>query len=112
MNWIPLQSDEDLAQIVEKSKETPQVIFKHSTRCSISSMVKNRLEKGEQPQNIDFHYLDLIQYRTLSNKIASDFHIHHESPQVITLINGEPVFNESHSAIHMEDIVESTVTAH
>jgi len=109
MDWIPLQSEDQLQEIIEKSENRPQVIFKHSTRCSISSMVRNRLEKSDQPDNIDFYYLDLIKYRGLSNQIAEKFKIHHESPQVIVLKDGQPVYNEDHSAIHMEDIIENAI---
>lgn len=106
MNWLPLESGSQLQELIKNSSEKPQVIFKHSTRCSVSSMAKNRLEKSAQPADIDFHYLDLIRYRSLSNQIADEFHIRHESPQVIVVKNGEPVYNESHSAIFMDDIVQ------
>lgn len=107
MNWNILSTEEELTAVLEKSFTRPQVIFKHSTRCSISSMVKSRLEKEEAPAHIDFHYLDLIAFRSLSNKIAEDLQVHHESPQVILLQNGEPSFDESHMAIRMNDIVEA-----
>ncbi len=107
MNWIPLESEAGLQSLVEKSNEKPQVIFKHSTRCSISSMAKNRLEKSEEPENIDFHFLDLIKFRSLSNQIADDFGIKHESPQVILIQNAKPVYHTSHSAIFMDEIVEN-----
>lgn len=108
MNWISLTEEQQLAQIKELSKQKPQVIFKHSTRCSISSMAKNRLEKGEAPGNADFYYLDLIQYRHLSNKIAEDFSVYHESPQVLLIKNGDCVYEESHSGINMDDIIEQS----
>lgn len=104
MNWIPLQSEAQLKEIISSSSTRPQVIFKHSTRCSVSAMAKNRLEKSTEPENADFHFLDLIRYRTLSNQIADDLHVRHESPQVIILKDGRPVYNESHSAIYMDEI--------
>lgn len=108
MNWINLQTEEQLNELIQKSSEKPQLIFKHSTRCPVSSMAKNRLEKKEQPQNIDFYYLDLIKYRPLSNKIAEEFDVNHESPQVLLIENGSCKYNESHSGITMEDIVAAT----
>ncbi len=84
MNWISLTSSQQLEAIKQKSQEQPQVIFKHSTRCSISSMVKNRLDRGTQPQGADFYFLDLIRYRDISDKISEDFNVYHESPQVMT----------------------------
>lgn len=106
MNWIFLTSEEQLGQIIEKSATVPQVIFKHSTRCSISSMVLDRLERSKAPEAVDFYYLDLIAHRGLSNKIAEMFHVHHESPQVLLVKNGECTYDESHMGIRMDEVVE------
>ena len=106
MNWILLTSAEQLSDIKEKSKQRPQLIFKHSTRCSISSVAKSRLEKAAPPANIDFYYLDLISMRNLSNTVAETFGVHHESPQVLLVSNGECVYDESHMGISMRDIVD------
>jgi bacillithiol system protein YtxJ len=106
MNWISLTTEEQLSDIKEKSKQRPQVIFKHSTRCSISSVAKSRLDKGAPPTNIDFYYLDLISYRTLSNAVAETFGVYHESPQILLISNAECVYDESHMAIRLDDIVD------
>lgn len=106
MNWHPLTEETQLDTIVEESKSHPVAIFKHSTRCSISSMAKNRLEREQAPQGIKFYYLDLITYRAISNKIAEMFKVHHESPQVLLIKDGDCVFEESHNGINMEEIAE------
>jgi len=106
MNWIPLENTDELEALLTRSNHRPQVIFKHSTRCSVSSMIKNRLERSEAPPEIDFHYLNLIRFRALSNEIATKFDVHHESPQVLLIENGECIYAEDHSAIHMEEIKE------
>ncbi len=106
MNWIALTDEAQLEAIKQESEKQPVAIFKHSTRCSISSMAKMRLERAETPQNISFYYLDLIRYRNLSNKIADLFKVHHESPQVLLIKNGECVYDESHNGIDMQDIAD------
>lgn len=106
MNWIPLTEESQLDEIREKSFLRPQVIFKHSTRCNISSIAMSRLQKEDQPDGMDFYYLDLLKYRSISNKIASDFQVHHESPQIILIKNGEVVYDESHLSIDMDEIRE------
>ena len=106
MNWIDLNNVKQLADIKELSKTRPQVIFKHSTRCSISSMAKSRLERNMQPDTGDFYFLDLIKYRPLSDQIAEDFSVHHESPQILLIKNTECVYEESHSGIQMDEISE------
>jgi len=106
MNWLDLTNEQQLETIVEQSKTQPVVIFKHSTRCSISSMAKNRIERETPPENVVFYYLDLIRYRSISNKIADDFHVPHESPQVLLIKNGECIYEESHNGISMDEIAE------
>lgn len=106
MNWIQLTTTSQLTDIKEQSKNKPQLIFKHSSRCSISSVAKNRLERSTTPQNVDFYFLDLIRNRDISGKIAEDFSVFHESPQVLLIKNGACVYDESHSGINMDDIEE------
>jgi bacillithiol system protein YtxJ len=104
MDWKILNSAGQLDEIVKASFERPQVIFKHSTRCSISSVAKNRLEKSGKPENMDFYYLDLINYREISNAVADRFKVYHESPQVLVIKDGECVYDESHMSISMDEI--------
>ena len=106
MNWKEFVDESGLEAIKKLSVEKPQVIFKHSTRCSISSMAKSRLERSIEPDGIDFNYLDLIANRSISNKIATDFDVEHASPQILIIKNGECVYDESHSAINMAEIME------
>jgi bacillithiol system protein YtxJ len=106
MNWNILTDENQLQNLIVQSEKTPQVIFKHSTRCNVSSVALNRLEKGEQTATADFYFLDLIKYRSLSNKIAEVFQEHHESPQVLLIKNGECVYTESHIGISMNELME------
>jgi bacillithiol system protein YtxJ len=107
MSWIALTSEAQLDEIVKKSAEKPQVIFKHSTRCSISSVAQQRLQKAKLPEDIDFYYLDLLSYRAISNQIADKFKVHHESPQVLVIKDGKCIYDESHLAISIDEIVEN-----
>ncbi len=106
MNWKNLSDAEGLEEIKRKSAHTPQVIFKHSTRCSISSMAKSRLERIAPPKEIDFNFLDLISHRDISAKVADEFNVEHESPQILLIKNGECVYDESHTGISMDEIIE------
>lgn len=106
MHWIHLTDEGQIKQIVSKSQLTPQVIFKHSTRCSISSTALSRLQRSTQPKDVDFYFLDLLAHRDLSNKIAQLFNVHHESPQVLVIRDGECTFDESHLGISMDEIAE------
>ncbi len=111
MEWIPLTDEAQLQEIISTSHTRPQVIFKHSTRCSISSVAMQRLKRGMVPGEFDFYYLDLITYRRLSNKVADTFDVTHESPQILIIRNGTCVYDESHMSISADEIIENLGTA-
>jgi bacillithiol system protein YtxJ len=106
MEWQNLTELSQLGTIKNKSFERPQVIFKHSTTCSISKMAFSRFDKAEAPEGVDFYYLDLLQYRPISNAIAEQFEVFHESPQVLLIKNGACTYDESHYGIMMDELVE------
>ena len=111
MHWIHLTDEEQLKGIISKSQNRPQVIFKHSTRCSISAVALQRLQKVDQPADIDFYFLDLLANRPLSAKISEVFKVQHESPQVLVVKDGECIYDESHLSISMNEIIESAHAA-
>jgi bacillithiol system protein YtxJ len=106
MNWLPLNAENQLELIRDASFSKPQVIFKHSTTCSISKMALSRFEREQAPATIDFYYLDLLNHRSISAAVAEIFQVHHESPQVLLIKNGACVYNESHYGIMMDELIE------
>ncbi|HTE00329.1 MAG TPA: bacillithiol system redox-active protein YtxJ [Mucilaginibacter sp.] len=103
MNWILLESAEQLNGI--KQQQGYSLIFKHSTRCSISLMAKRRFEmdKDHLPDNVPLYFLDLIKYRDISNQIVEDFQVHHQSPQLLLIKDGECILDQSHGGISIEE---------
>ncbi len=114
IKWIPLNKETQVADIIRESHQVPCLIFKHSTRCSISETAKNRLERqwGFADNVLQPYYLDLLNYRAISNQVAEVFEIHHESPQVLLIVNGECIFDDSHQAISVAEIKEALDTAY
>lgn len=106
MNWTELTNEAELNTLIEESKTQPVVIYKHSTRCHISAMAMNRLEREQAPDNIKFYYLDVIARRPVSNKVAELFHVQHESPQLLLIQDGECTYEESHNGIRMDELAE------
>ncbi|MEM7101868.1 MAG: bacillithiol system redox-active protein YtxJ [Bacteroidota bacterium] len=104
--WKTLDSEEQLKAIIKQSFEKPVAIFKHSTRCSISTMAMNRIDRSwDIPQDVvDLYYLDLIAYRPVSNKIAQLLEVQHESPQIILVKDGKAIYHTSHSDISTEGV--------
>ena len=105
MGWISLESLGQLDEI--KNQRGFSIIFKHSTRCSISMMVKKRFELDwdKLPEDLNIYFLDLIQNRELSNAIASNFMVPHESPQLLLIENGECVLDLSHGEVSVDEVM-------
>lgn len=100
VNWTELTDVIQLTEVQAISIEKPVVIFKHSTRCSISRMALKQFEREYDLEGVvDAYFLDLIAHRDISNEIALRFNVHHESPQLILIKNGQAVYNVSHSDI-------------
>jgi bacillithiol system protein YtxJ len=107
LNWKILNSDQQVQQILDLSHSKPVAIFKHSTRCSISIMAKDRLErawKEEDNELVDIYYLDLISFRSISNLVSELSKVHHESPQLILFKNGAAIYDASHQEINLDDL--------
>lgn len=104
--WKALTTLRQLDEIIERSSIKPQVIFKHSTRCGISKMVKKQFESNFNLSEdaLDLYYLDLLSYRDISNEIQNTFKVQHESPQLILVNNQQVVANASHGRINDMDL--------
>lgn len=87
----------------------PVAIFKHSTRCNISLMARNRLETKWDigSTELPVYYLDLLQYRDISNQVASIYGVQHESPQLLLILNGKCIYNASHSGVSVEGLKQA-----
>ncbi|MBI3220248.1 MAG: bacillithiol system redox-active protein YtxJ [Bacteroidetes bacterium] len=106
MNWIPLTQVDQISDIIQSSKQKPVLVFKHSTTCSISNTSLNRLERNWKPEDmpVDAYYLDLLSYRAISNQIADQFQVEHQSPQVLIIQNGQSIYNASHFDIDYTEL--------
>lgn len=106
MKWHEIQSVNDVETIIDRSRVLPCLILKHSTRCSISSMAKSRLEMSWDfdENQVEAYYLDLIRYREVSNFIADEFGIDHESPQALLIEQGKCTHHASHLNIRVADL--------
>ena len=107
MDWSFLNSIEDWQAALGHSQEQPIVVFKHSTRCSVSFMARKRFEAewNENEQVARPYFLDLIAHRDVSNRIAEDTGVRHESPQMILIDKGKVLYHASHYAIDPEALI-------
>lgn len=108
MNWEKIVNVGQLEDLKKQSEEKPVLIFKHSNRCSISSMAFDRLKrnwKDSDFEKVSPYFLDLINYRDISNQIAQEFGVYHQSPQIILIKNGKAVYDNSHMGISYGEIM-------
>jgi len=106
MTWNILSDTIQIQEIIESSKLKPQLFFKHSTRCSISTMALSRFEKSGILSNelVVCWYLDLIAYRHISTEIEKLTQVIHQSPQAILVNNGQVIYTASHGMIDSAEI--------
>lgn len=110
MDWLELTNINQLIQIDDLSEKNKVLIFKHSTRCSISDAALGRIErnwKDELSEVISVFYLDLIKYREVSNAIEKHYGVIHQSPQALIIKNGKCIFSQTHSSIRLEELLEA-----
>jgi bacillithiol system protein YtxJ len=106
INWEMLTEMSQLDEIREESKTIPILILKHSTRCSVSLMAKNSLDRSWdiEEDKIKTYYLDLLKFRPISNQIVEDFNVHHQSPQILLIKNEICEYTATHSDIDARTI--------
>ncbi len=98
--WISIKSVEQLNTILRNVGEKPILLFKHSTRCSISSMALTGFERnwsGEVP--CELYFIDLLKHRDVSNETAELTGVLHQSPQCIVIKGSEIIYEATHSGI-------------
>ncbi|WP_396147725.1 bacillithiol system redox-active protein YtxJ [Flavobacterium sp.] len=100
IGWRLLTDLGQLNEIVDLSNEKAVLIFKHSTRCSISRFALKQFENEfDLVEKITPYFLDLLNYRDVSNEIANRFDVFHQSPQILLIKNGKAIFSTSHDDI-------------
>lgn len=106
-NWIHIESVDQLNDILNTDNGQVKLFFKHSTRCSISSMALKFFESDwNNPDTVDCFFIDLIAYRPVSNLISDLTKVEHQSPQVIVIKNQDVIYNASHQSIDVENILK------
>lgn len=107
MSWIYMQTSANLKSAIAASKKHPVLIYKHSTRCHNCADIIERLDAkmDELGKRAPMIYLDLIQFREVSNEIAAKFKVVHQSPQVVVLHKGKLAFHLDHWDITPEALI-------
>ena len=102
--FTPLKSQKLLEEVLDLSNTSPVLIYKHSATCGISFISRRELEKlNQQTDPVIFEVV--VQYhRTISNRIAEQLQVTHQSPQVLLLYQEHVHYQASHGSIDAETI--------
>jgi bacillithiol system protein YtxJ len=100
-----LSTETELLALEAASGDRGFLIFKHSTRCPISTQAERLLARYEAPEYApELALVKVIESRSLSNLIAERYGVWHESPQLLYVQNGKSVANVSHFEVRGETI--------
>lgn len=105
ISWQKIESTDDVDRLFKDSETSKQLIFKHSTRCPVSSMALKKLEREwDMQREIVPHFLDLLSYRQVSAYVETVTGIQHESPQAIVLFQRKVIYHNSHQFIDLRSL--------
>lgn len=105
VGWKRLTNVDQLQEVIKESAEKPVAIFKHSTRCGISRMVLKQFEaEYDLDDLVTPYFVDLLENREVSNEIANQLGIAHQSPQLLLVRNGKTIYDASHGDIYADDL--------
>lgn len=104
--YIPLELISQLDEIEAISEIKPVVIFKHSTRCSISRFALKQFESNFKypKEKLEWYLLDLLKFRDVSNEIAHRYEVMHQSPQILVIKDKKAIYHDSHDGIDAQDL--------
>lgn len=104
IHWKTINSLQLANDAIQASHDKPILIFKHSTTCPISGIAKMRLEGDWNLEDLPAYYIDVKSDRQTSLHVAEALQVHHESPQMIIVANGEAIYDISHLDINIQEV--------
>lgn len=106
-HWNVLTEKDHVEEVLENSHQKTQLVYKHSHTCGICHAAKERIEESmdEIKRQAAINFTNVKKSRPVSNALADELGIRHESPQVLIIKNGECTWHESHWSIKAGDIL-------
>lgn len=106
INWQEIYSIAEFEEVLKETHDRSLFVFKHSRRCSISTVAFSRVQSASSIENAVFIMLDVVASRPLSNFIEEKLKVEHASPQLIVLKNGKVDSVETHLSISAQMLVD------
>lgn len=102
MPYREIKTAQEWEDAFKRSEERPVVVFKHSTTCPVSANAHeeyNSYLNGSPREDVDYVLVKVIESRPVSNQIAEDTGVKHESPQIIYIDKKAKVWTASHWSV-------------
>ncbi len=100
MPFLPLEVESAAAWLAALPGEPPVLLYKHSTRCGVSLDAQDEVRAFAAGQpGLAIWQLEVPRQRRLADDLAERLGVPHQSPQVILLRGGAPVWHTSHQRI-------------
>ena len=108
-----LHKPEVWQKVLDESEDQPVVLFKHSNSCPLSADAHTEVKKLERQGAFEESmYIVIVQNaREISDRVAEELEVEHESPQILIIRDGEAVYHANHGDIDADDIAEQLVQA-
>lgn len=101
-----LTTPEEIDELIERSRQTPVWIFKHSLTCGTSasawSQYANFVAGRPEDDETTYAVIEIQRARPVSNALADKSGVRHESPQALLFREGRVVWQASHWKIKKE----------
>lgn len=102
MSYKEITTAEEWNSVFENSDARPLVVFKHSTTCPVSANAYKEFNDyldSKPNEGVDYVLVKVIESRPISNQIAEDTSVKHESPQILYIDKKKKVWTASHWSV-------------
>jgi bacillithiol system protein YtxJ len=103
-NFVAVEDQSALEELIARSHAAPVVLFKHSLTCPISA----RAYRQMQAYDGEVALVVVQRARAVSREVEARTGVRHESPQAIILRDGKAAWSASHFDVTAEAVAEAT----
>ena len=107
-----ISSSQTLSEVLDESCQRKIVIFKHSTTCPVSARAWREVQNfiSESTNEVLVTMIKVIESRPVSNQVAEELGIKHQSPQVLLVSDRQVLWNASHQSVTESNIIKALAT--
>lgn len=97
---------QELGQIMDESCERQVILFKHSTTCPISSRAWREVQNfiQESSDEVSVCMIKVIESRSVSNQVAKELGVKHQSPQALFVRDRQVLWHGSHQEVTQDKL--------